>query len=271
MALSLFAYRGQASRPIVYPRSTVRASRSILAFAFALFSASAGCGGAPSPAQSPETVPAAPRAASSGEVSPPHTDSDAPRAAEGSPAQVPTDCADKSADLCTPPRPFVERLCAKPHQELALALFARKAPFTHLYLKSKVDELAFDEEVLALVFHVQPKGGMIVGSGNGSYDVLRWDGTCSRGVEAEVFTRSRPPKPRAAHVQWHRVGERMQSALIASSEAVKRAHAKRGKECKGAMTGDVSAACEKADASLVDAIVDYVRTTGELPEPEASQ
>ena len=255
----------------MYPRSTVHVSASIPAVALALFPAFAGCGGAPSPVQSPETVAVAPRAPSSGDASPPRADSDAPRAADDSSAQIPTACADTSADLCTPPRPFVERLCSKPHQEVALALFARKAPFTHLYLKSKVDELAFDEEVLALVFHVQPKGGMIVGSGNGSYDVLRWDGTCSRGVEAEVFTRSRPPRPRAAHVQWHRMGERMQSALIASSEAVKRAHAKRGKECKGAMTGDVSAACEKADGSLVDAIVDYVRTTGELPEPEAPQ
>jgi hypothetical protein len=163
---------------------------------------------------------------------------------------------------------FVERLCVKPHQEVALALFGKKSPFTRLYLKGRVDELAFDEEVLALRFHEQKKGGMIVGSGNGTYDVLRWDGSCAMGVEAEVFTRSRPPRPRSAHVQWHRVGEAMQGALIGASEVVKRAHARRGKECKGAMTGEVSAACEKADAALVDAIVDYVRTNGELPAPD---
>jgi hypothetical protein len=34
------------------------------------------------------------------------------------------------------------------------------------------------------------------------------------------------------------------------------------------MTGDVSAACEKADAALADAIVDYVRSGGALPGPE---
>ncbi|MDP9003038.1 MAG: hypothetical protein M3O46_23345, partial [Myxococcota bacterium] len=124
------------------------------------------------------------------------------------------------------------------------------------------------EEVLALRFHAQPKGGMIVGSGNGTYDVLRWDGSCSTGVEAEVFTRSRPPTPRAAHVRWHRVGEHIQSALIASSDTVKRAHAKWGKECKGAITGDVSAACERAEKALADAIVAHVRSGGDLPEPE---
>lgn len=199
-----------------------------------------------------------------------------PAANEG--GRVPTACAggaagstgapSRAGDLCTPPGGFIERLCAKPHQEVALALFAKTSPYTRLYLKARLDELAFDEEVLALRFHEQPKGGMIVGSGNGTYDVLRWDGNCSMGVEAEVFTRSRPPKPRAAHVQWHRVGERMQSALIASSDAVKRAHARRGKECKGAMSGDVSAACEKADAALVEAIVECVRETRDLPDPQ---
>jgi hypothetical protein len=182
---------------------------------------------------------------------------------------VPVACEGKSADLCMPPASFAERLCTKPHQDATLVLFAKRSPFTRLYLKAKLDELVFDEEVLALRFHAQPKGGMVVGSGNGTYDVLRWDGSCSTGVEAEVFTRSRPPNPRTARVKWHRVGERMQTSLIASSDAVKRAHARRGKECKGAMTGDVSAACEKADTALVDAIVEYVRSGGDLPEPDS--
>ena len=151
---------------------------------------------------------------------------------------------------------------------MALALFSKSSPFTRLYLKAKLDELLFDEEVLALRFHAQPKGGMIVGSGNGTYDVLRWDGSCAMGVEAEVFTRSRPPRPRSAHVQWHRIGGRMQTTLIEASDAVKRAHARRGKECKGAMTGDVSAACERADAALVDAVVECVRSGAELTEPD---
>jgi hypothetical protein len=239
------------------------------------------CGGSPPPKtpQAEATAPA-PAEVSAAEGPPKiHSDSSASvGSAANDAAHLPTACArdasgsagasSKSGELCTPPGAFIERLCARPHQEVALALFAKASPFTRLYLKARLDELAFDEEVLALRFHEQPKGGMVVGSGNGTYDVLRWDGSCSMGVEAEVFTRSRPPRPRAAHVQWHRVGERMQSALIASSDGVKRAHAKRGKECKGAMSGDVSAACEKADAALVEAIVECVRETSELPAPE---
>jgi hypothetical protein len=183
-------------------------------------------------------------------------------------AHLPSTCADASSSVCGLPNDFIERLCVKPLQDVALALFAKETPFTRLYLRGKLDELDFDEEVLALRFHAQPKNGMIVGSGNGSYDVLRWDGTCSRGVEAEMIVRARPPRPRSAHVQWHRIGVRLQDTLIAASEPVKRAHAKRGKECKGAMSGEVSKACEMADQALVDAIVDHVRTRGGLPEPE---
>jgi hypothetical protein len=194
--------------------------------------------------------------------------STSPPASATGPSVLPMACATKGDDLCLPAPERIERLCARPHQEVALTLFARPSPFTRLYLKGRLDELAFDEEVLALRFHQPQKGGMIVGSGNGTYDVLRWDGTCSMGVEAEAITRTRPPRPRVAHVQWHRIGDRMQSALIASSDAVKRAHATRGRECKGAMSGDVSAACEKADAALVDAIATCVRASDALPDPE---
>jgi hypothetical protein len=150
-----------------------------------------------------------------------------------------------------------------------LTLFAKQTPFTRLYVRGKVDELAAGEEVLAVRFHAAQKGGMVVGSGNGTYDVLRWDGTCSIAVEAEVFTRSRPARPGTASIKWHRLGNRVQDALIASSEAVKRAHARRGKECQGAMSGDVSAGCLRADQALVDAIVDYVRDGGALPAADS--
>ncbi len=189
------------------------------------------------------------------------------RGAVRAPSHLPAACSDPSGSLCTPPGGFVERLCVKPLQDVALALFSKETPFTRLYLKGRLDELDFDEEVLALRFHGPQKGGMVVGSGNGTFDVLRWDGTCSRGVEAEMIGRTRPARPRSAHVQWHRIGSAFQDALIAGSEAVKRAHAKRGKECQGAMSGDVSKACESADQALVDSVVDFVRTHGALPEP----
>jgi hypothetical protein len=171
--------------------------------------------------------------------------------------------------VCTPSWAFVERLCAKPRQDVALALFAASTPFSRMYLKGKMDELVWDEEVLALRFHGVPKGGIQVGSGAGTYDVLRWDGSCSMAVDAGMLTKSKPARPRTAHLKWHRIGDRSQTALIAGSEAVKKLHSKRGKECQGAMSGDVSAACEKADTSLVSAVVDYVRGGGAIPTPDA--
>jgi hypothetical protein len=181
---------------------------------------------------------------------------------------LPVTCANPLADVCTPPSAYVERLCAKPHQDVALALLTSGTPFTRMYLKGKLDELAWDEEVLVLRFHGVPKNGIQVGSAAGSYDVLRWNGSCSMAVDAGMLTRTKPPRPKTARVQWHRLGDRAQSALIAGSDAVKRAHAKRGKECQGAMSGDVSASCEKADVALVDAIVDYVRGGGSVPPPD---
>jgi hypothetical protein len=167
-----------------------------------------------------------------------------------------------------PPNQFVDILCDKPHADAALLLFAKASPFTRLYLRGKLDELESGEEVLAVRFHAAPKNGMVVGSGNGTYDVLRWDGSCAIGVEAEALTRTRPgARPRSAGIKWHRLGSLMQDALIGASDAVKKAHAKRGKECKGAMSGEVSASCVKADQSLVDAVVDYVRDGGTLPSP----
>jgi hypothetical protein len=194
------------------------------------------------------------------------TPTDAP---DSDAAKLPSACATPSASVCTPPGDFVDRICGKPHQDIALALLSKSTPFTRLYLRGKLDELVLDEEVLVLRFHAVQKGGMVVGSGAGTYDALRWDGTCSTGIEAEMLSKSRPARPRAAGVKWHRMATRLQDALIASSEAVKRAHARRGKECKGAMSGDVSAGCAKADQALIDAIVDYVRDGGSLPEPDA--
>jgi hypothetical protein len=182
---------------------------------------------------------------------------------------MPTACADPSAAVCTPPWDYVDRLCAKPHQDLALSLFGKSTSFTRIYLRGKFDELQFDEEVLALRFHPVPKNGIQVGSASGSYDVLRWDGTCAMAVDADMISRTKPPRPKAARVRWHRIGDKTQDALIVASDSVKRAHSKRGKECRGAMSGDVSAACEKADAVLVDAIVDFVRGGGDLPQPDA--
>jgi hypothetical protein len=238
-----------------------RAVRAYLLGIVALLGSTACGGGAAS-----QPPPAAP--ASAEPTAPPPTPAAAP-APGPPPAAVPTACADPAASVCTPSGAFVERLCAKARQDYALALFSKDTPFTRLYLRGNMDELVLDEEVLALRFRAPQKGGMVVGSGNGSYEVLRWDGSCSTGVEAEMISRSRPAQPKTALIRWHRIADRIQDALVASSDAVKKAHSKRGKECQGAMSGDVSATCERADRALAAAIVDYVRGHGGLPEPDA--
>lgn len=236
--------------------------RILLSLAVLPVAASIACGGSSPPPAAPATADSAAPPADS--AAPP-----ASAAADATPAPtaLPTACAGPQTPACVPPSNFVDRLCTKPHQEIALALLA-KSPFTRLYLKGKLDELAFQEEVLALRFHAQDKNGMQVGSGNGSYDVLRWDGSCSMAVDADILSTSNPSRPKTARVLWHRLSDKTQDALIAGSDDIKRAHAKRGKECKGAMSGDVSAACQKADQALVDAIVQYVRGGGALPTPD---
>lgn len=230
-----------------------------------------GCGGGTAkgaeaaPAPAPATAPA-PESAS---VTAPSGSASGP-AADPAPASsgLPSACADPNGTVCTPPSSFVDKLCAKPHQDVALALFG-KTPFSRLYLRGKLDELSPDEEVLALRFHGVPKGGMVVGSGNGTYDVLRWDGSCSIAVEAEMLSKSKPGRAKTSGVKWHRVSTRIQDAMIGASDAVKKAHAKRGKECQGAMSGDVSLACQKADQALTDAVVDFVRDGGSIPSPDS--
>jgi hypothetical protein len=172
--------------------------------------------------------------------------------------------------VCTPPGDFVDWLCDRSHQDVALSLLAGGTPFTRGYLRGRLDELTWDEEVLVVRVHRPEKGGIIVGSNLGTYDVLRWDGTCSRGVDAEMLTWTKPASPKAARIRWHRMGPRTQDSLVAASQTVRRARSKRGKECKGAMTGDVSAACDKADRDLANAVVEYVRSGGALPPPDDS-
>ncbi|MDP9033617.1 MAG: hypothetical protein M3O50_02330 [Myxococcota bacterium] len=247
------------SRPIFFQVTDRAIARAVL------LATAVACNRPPAAPEGSASPPPPPPGAVTGAV--PSVEA-APRELNQSPAKssLPASCADPSASLCTPPGRFVERLCAKPHQDTALALFSKGSPFTRLYLRGKVDELAFEEEVLALRMHLPSKTGMVVGSGAGTYDVLRWDGTCSMGIEAEMMTRTRPPRPVPAPVQWHRIAPGNQDALIAGSGALKQAHAKRGKECKGAMSGDVSSACQRADTALVDAIVTYVREGGNVPE-----
>ena len=233
-------------------------------FTCTLAAVAAACGGASPPPETPAAPAASPSAPPVQGKSTP-IESDAPEPSPDTAHGLPSTCSAPGADPCVPAPAFVDRLCAKPHPDAALALFAPATAFTRVYLRGRLDELSGDEEALVLRFHAPQKGGIVVGKGGGTYDLLRWDGTCSTGIEAEAVTRTKPARPKTAHVQWHRIASKTQDALIASSEAVKHAHTRRGKECKGAMSGDVSAACARADDALVSAVVDYVRSGAALP------
>ncbi len=226
----------------------------------------AGCAGASPSSATPESPSFSPEAASSAPSS--DVASGKGTSTPTDDPGIPTECADPAATVCTPPGEFVDRLCDRPYPDVALALFTHGTPFTRAYLRGNLDELSLNEEVLVLRFRGPQKGGIIVGSNVGTYDLLRWDGSCSRGVEAEMVTKVRPPNPKVARLRWQRMGAHTQDSLVAASEAVKRARTKRGKECKGAMTGDVSSSCDKADDALTSAVVEYVRGGGKLPAPD---
>jgi hypothetical protein len=175
------------------------------------------------------------------------------------PIQLPGTCEDPGAPVCVPPRAFVNHLCAKQNQDLAIALFAKSSPFARMYLRGKFDELAFDEEVLAL--RSDDSHGVVTTK---TYDVLRWNGLCSRGVHADILTDKRPPKPRAARISWSRLSDHLQTALIVANGSIKKAHVAYGHECMLSSGDDMQ--CDRADVALSDAIVSYLRSGGRVPQ-----
>jgi hypothetical protein len=191
---------------------------------------------------------------------------------------MPTACASPAdPDACVPPAPFVDALCNGSFPDATLALFAKGSPWSRAYLKGDVDgwyasgggsaraRLLFDEEVLVLRVRAPASSGVVVGNGSTGYDVLRWDGLCYT-VDSGELTRKRPPKARHPSLAFHRLGDATQAALL-KDEKVRTARTARGKECKGAMTGEVTLACERADHGLAEAVADAVSRGVALPPP----
>lgn len=125
--------------------------------------------------------------------------------------------------------------------------------------------LAFDEEMLVLKRRTPPANSIVVGAGAG-YLVMRWDGNCYTLDEGEL-TAKKPPSPRHASLPWRYYTERTKSALLEHPK-VAAALQRRGKECKGAVSGDVTKACEQADAALSTAIVSEIRSGATIPTPD---
>lgn len=191
---------------------------------------------------------------------------------------MPTACR-QSDGVCVPAdAAFVKRMCSGSFPDVALVLMAKDSPISRMYMKADVDgwnaeggasaraRLMFDEEVLVLRRRAPPANGVVVGSGGPGWLVMRWDGNCYT-LEDDELSAKRPPSPRHAPLPFRYYSEKTKDALLKSAKVLA-AYQRRGKECKGAVSGEVSKACEKADAALSAAVVEEVRSGATIPTPE---
>ena len=188
---------------------------------------------------------------------------------------IPGGCA--SNDPCVPDHKFVKRLCDGSYPDVALLLMSKSMPFTHAFLRGDVDgwnaeggasaraKLKFDEEVLVLEKRAANSGGMQV-SGTGGYQVMRWDGNCYTLSDDEITMR-RPPAPKSAPITWRYLESATKDALLNDAK-LKAAYDKRNHECKGAVSGDVTLTCQKADEALSAAVVAAIRGGADVPTPQ---
>lgn len=184
---------------------------------------------------------------------------------------IPTTCA-QDGDICRPPKAFAERLCKSPKPDVALAMFHGSTPWTRAYVRGDMEawyasarrsrpyQLRYAEEVIVVAS--RQKSGAIQVSGSGSYDVLRWDGSCVSLMEGELSFR-RPSDPDVAPIVWKRLDERITAAL-AKHPAIAYRNGKRREVCKGFGASD-DPRCELAETMLSRKIAEYVRAGGELP------
>jgi hypothetical protein len=130
------------------------------------------------------------------------------------------------------------------------------------------DRVEKGEELIALRRNSDGRGSsageMTIGDTAG-YDLLRWNGSCVTMHDGE-YSEQAPRRREHARVEWRWLGDPIRSALT-SDGTVKNAYVARRKECKGVTFGSVSKKCVEREDSLVAAIVDYVRSGGQLPEP----
>ena len=234
----------------------------------------AACGSSPSRPANPSEAPPAGSAAGGAEPAP----GAAPSAAPVPAATVPTKCSGTDPTLCTPDVPFVKRFCNGSFPDVALVLLGKETPFVRMYMKGDVDgwnadggasaraRLRFEEEMLVLRRRAPPASGMVVGSGGAGYLVMRWDGNCYTLEDGELSPK-KPAAPRYAPIPWRLYSESTKNALLAAPKVLA-AYQKRGKECKGAVSGEVTKACETADNGLSSAVVAEIRGGLAIPTPE---
>jgi hypothetical protein len=237
----------------------------------------AACGGS-QPAPEVPAAAAAAEAPKPDEAAP--SSSSEPKPAEvGGAESVPTKCF-KAGAMCSPAPAFVKRLCDGRFPSVGLYLFSNPG-WTRGYLTRRTQAwnasggasdsgwVEFDEEVLILYARVPDAGGMQVSGAGGSYDALRWDGSCVT-LQSEEVTLSKAPAPKNPSIDFRFLDDATQQALRKDAK-VNAAYLDRRKECKGATSGEVSLACVKADEKLTKTVVSFVRSGASLPEPTKLQ
>lgn len=191
---------------------------------------------------------------------------------------LPTECYTQGA-LCLPAPNFVDRLCRAANVGTAIRLFAKGSPFTRAYVRMREvralnlrggpsgdTPLTFAEEVLLLAQH--GTSGDFQVSGDGGYDVLRWDGTCATLSSDEIVTRV-PAPPRHAPFPWKYLDDGVQAALL-QNPAVRSALDAERKRCHGSSDSERSAACRDAVEQLNDRVFVAIRSGIALPVAEYS-
>ena len=105
----------------------------------------------------------------------------------------------------------------------------------------------------------------MVGSGGTGWLVLRWDGNCYSLEDGEL-TEKHPPSAKSGPLPFRHYEPATKDALLKDAKILA-AYKKRDKECKGAISGEVTRACENADTALSVAIVSEIRGGLTLPLP----
>lgn len=235
------------------------------------------CGGSTPPAESASSESDAPAGAEDSAERDDGAEADASESEEVESTGIPTKCA-KQTEVCQPPQSFVKRLCQDVYPGVALVMFRAGTPWTRAYLTRKTEAwnasggaslegwLEFDEEVLVLKERKAGKGGMQVSGAGTGYDALRLNGSCVT-LSGEEVTLKSPPSAKYPKLDWRYIDDSIQEALR-EDEAVTAAYRARRQECKGVAVGTVSKKCVTADQELSDAIIDFLNSGRELPEPD---
>jgi hypothetical protein len=251
------------------PRACVVAAATVC---FVVVAAAAGCGSKPKPVAEPR--PVATQAPAPAASSPPATAAKATPPAKPEPPAIPTACDGKEGEICLPASAFVKELCQGPQPNVAFTLFRKGTPWTRAYVRrnemeawyasgghSRPAKLRFAEELMVLALRSTASGGVQV-SGSGSYDMLRWDGTCVSVMSDEISLRC-PTTPDVAPIPWKRLDGDIQDALLKNAKVSFR-NENWVKACKETGPGS-DRRCEQAELSLSRMIGEFVRGGGEVP------